>query len=446
MKRATLFMMTFLAFVSSYAQEHVRPNVLIIMADDLGYGDLSSFGAKDIKTPNIDKLMSDGLRFTDFTANSCVCSPSRAAFLTGRFQDTVGVPGVIRTNDDNSWGYLTPGVQTLPQVLQSHGYRTSLIGKWHLGLKSPNLPNDRGFEEYKGFNADMMEDYYTHIRRGENYMYHNDQPLVTSGVHATELFTQWAIEDIKNALKDGRPFFQFLAYNAPHDPIQPPVDWMERFQKNNPTASQPRIKLGALIEHLDHHVGLVLQALDQLGLSQNTLVVFTSDNGGQSAMSADNGPFREGKTHMYEGGLRICTSFTWPTVIPPNRESPFSGMLVDLFPTIIEFAGIEDNIPLDGRSLYQEIMIGNQQPFSDRLQIYTWLQGYKKHALRKGSWKLVKDSEKLSYQLFNLANDPSEKIDLSHSNPEKASELLKEMTAYLHEVEAVNCKRPSQRD
>ena len=276
------------------------------MVDDLGYADLSVYGSKDIKTPQIDKLMNQGVRFLDFTANSCVCSPSRAAFLTGQNQDMVGVPGVVRTHDKSNWGYLDPKVKTLPDILKANGYRTSLIGKWHLGLTSPNLPNERGFEFFHGFRADMMDDYWHHKRHGRDYMYYNDKLLKTNGEHATELFTKWAIEDLEKAAKDPRPFFQFLSYNAPHSPIHPPKDWLEKFQKNNPNASKKRVAIGALIEHLDHCTGLVLKKLDDLKLTEKTLVIFTSDNGGKIHFGADNGP-REQKIRKRVTSIRAMT-------------------------------------------------------------------------------------------------------------------------------------------
>jgi arylsulfatase A-like enzyme len=422
-----------------------KPNILVIMVDDLGWQDLSIYGAKDIKSPEIDSLMTAGMRFSDFTANCSVCSPSRASFLTGRFQDLVGVPGVIRTPDASNWGFMDPKAITLPDLLGKAGYRTSLIGKWHLGLTSPNLPNDRGFEEFKGFTADMMENYWRHRRFGKEYMFHNNKRLITAGTHATELFTQWAIEDLKASKKDGRPFFQFLAYNAPHSPIHPPKDWLQKFKKANPKASAKRAGIGALIEHLDHNIGRVLQSLKELNLDKNTLVIFTSDNGGKLVYGANNGPLRSDKTHMYEGGLKVCTSFTWPGKIQPAGLSDFRGMTMDLYPTILEVAGVEVKHEIEGRSILQEVTSGDQDSFTNRNQIYTWLQKYKKHALRKGDWKLVKDMPNTPYELFNLKNDPYEKNDLVKKNPQKFAELMIIMKAHLAKAGKVNWKRPSQK-
>ena len=144
------------------------PNVLVILADDLGFGDLTCQGSTDMQTPHIDKIFREGMRFTNFYANSTVCSPTRASLLTGRYPDMVGVPGVIRTHEDDSWGYLSPGVSLLPEKLKKKGYKTALIGKWHLGLEAPNLPNLRGFDFFHGFLGDMMDDYFTHLRHGNN--------------------------------------------------------------------------------------------------------------------------------------------------------------------------------------------------------------------------------------------------------------------------------------
>ncbi|MDP7288462.1 MAG: sulfatase-like hydrolase/transferase, partial [Phycisphaerae bacterium] len=168
------------------------PNVLLIMVDDLGYGDLSSYGGKDIKTPHLDKLMSQGMRFNEFYANCCVCSPSRAALVSGRYPEFVGIPGVVRTPRGDNFGYLTPDSIMLPALFQKKGYHTTLIGKWHLGLAKQNRPNQRGFDEFHGWLADMMNDYWKHIRYGQYYMRKNEEKIKPVG-HATDLFTQWSI-------------------------------------------------------------------------------------------------------------------------------------------------------------------------------------------------------------------------------------------------------------
>ena len=206
---ATLVLLWF--FTPLIAQE--KPNIIFILADDLGYGDLSSYGAKDIETPNIDQLSNQGIRFTRAYANSTVCSPSRASILTGDYPDMVGVPGVIRDMPHNTWGNLKDDVTTLPQALKKLNYKTALIGKWHLGYNSPDLPNNRGFDYFKGFVGDMMDDYYTHRRAGINWMRENNLEIDEYG-HATELFTKWTLDYLKEQSKQKQPFFLFLTYNA----------------------------------------------------------------------------------------------------------------------------------------------------------------------------------------------------------------------------------------
>ncbi len=168
-----------------------RPNILLVLVDDLGYGDLSSYRAPDLQTPNIDRLVVNGVKFNNFYANCPVCSPTRASILTGCFPDLVGVPGVIRTHANSNFGYLSPEATMLPEVLNRAGYHTSIIGKWHLGLESPNTPTERGFDHFHGFLGDMMDDYYTHLRHGNNYMRHGQTQIDPEG-HATDLFSDWA--------------------------------------------------------------------------------------------------------------------------------------------------------------------------------------------------------------------------------------------------------------
>jgi len=217
-----------------YGQKSVdilqRPNILVILADDLGFGDLSYQGATDMKTINIDRIFSEGMHFTNFYANSTVSSPTRASLLTGCYPDLVGVPGVIRTHEDNSWGFLSPDVSLISEKLKKNGYETALIGKWHLGLEAPNLPNLRGFDYFHGFLGDMMDDYYTHLRHGINYMRLNDKVVNPEG-HATDVFTDWALDYLSTRKKDANPFFMYLAYNAPHDPVQPPDEWVQKVKK-----------------------------------------------------------------------------------------------------------------------------------------------------------------------------------------------------------------------
>ncbi|WP_406693836.1 sulfatase-like hydrolase/transferase [Singulisphaera sp. Ch08] len=395
-----------------------RPNVLLILADDLGYGDLSSYGATDLKTPNIDALVAAGVRCDRFYANSPVCSPTRAALLTGRYPDLVGVPGVIRTHPDDSWGALSPRAVLLPQVLKRAGYLTALVGKWHLGLGASSLPNRRGFDRFHGFLGDMMDDYHNHRRHGINYMRRDDREIDPEG-HATDLFSQWAIDFLNECKGKDRPFFLELAYNAPHTPVQPPQEWLETVRQRAPDLDLKRARLVALIEHLDHGIGQVLAALHANGQAERTLIVFTSDNGGQLDAGAHCGSNRGGKQEMYEGGIRVPLCAVWPGRIEPGTRSDRVALSMDLFPTICEAAGVGVDHPIDGVSLLATFQGKKGEASIERDLIFVRREGGSKYngqdyyAVRRGDWKLVQNSPFEPFQLFHLGQDPMEAHDRS---------------------------------
>lgn len=387
-----------------------RPNILVILADDLGLGDLSCQWAPDIRTPNIDRIFESGVRFDNFYANSTVSSPSRAGLLTGRYPQTVGVPGVIRTNPAASWGYLDPEAVLLPQVLSDAGYSTAHIGKWHLGLESPNLPLERGFDHFHGFLGDMMDDYYTHIRQGNNYMRNGDEVIEPEG-HATDLFTQWAIDYISSREGSSDPFFLYLAYNAPHLPLHPPAEWETKVRQREAGISERRGKLVALIEHMDHNIGKVMDALREAGELENTIVIFTSDNGGDRPAEANNGPLRGYKTDMYEGGIKVACAASWPGMLAPGR---IDGQVImsDIFPTLCELAGANLCHRIDGIS-FLPLLEGAEQPSGERLLFWVRrehgdLGGKTQNAVRMGDYKLLQNRPFEALQLFDLAQDPLE--------------------------------------
>ncbi len=424
-----------------------RPNLLVILVDDLGYGDLSCYGAQDLRTPHIDRLFSEGMRLNNFYANCPVCSPTRAALLSGRYQDLVGVPGVIRAHQDNNWGYLSPEVTLLPSVMQQAGYHTALIGKWHLGLESPNTPNERGFHHFHGFLGDMMDDYHHHRRHDINYMRRNDDVIDPRG-HATDLFTAWACDYLRSreSASDDNPFFLYLAYNAPHTPIQPPDDRLNKVRQREPGISEQRAKLVALIEHLDDGIGQVLACLDETGEADNTIVVFSSDNGGQTSVGARNGPLRDGKGSMYEGGLKVCTCVRWPGHIEP-ATTDFPAMSMDILPTLMEAAGIDIPEGLDGRSFLPTLK-GKQQPPLRELWFFHRREGGRQFggktidAVRRGDWKLLQNSPYQPLELYNLAEDPLETHDRSQSAPKVFSELAAELRRQIQRYGAVPWQQP----
>jgi len=416
-----------------------KPNIVLILVDDLGYGDLSSYGARNMKTPNIDGLIAAGMRFDNFYANCPVCSPTRASLLTGKYPNLVGVPGVIRTHLSNNWGYLAPQAVLLPKLLKRTGYHTAIVGKWHLGLASPNTPNERGFDHFHGFLGDMMDDYYNHRRHGINYMRLNDKQIDPRG-HATDLFTQWAIEYIQQRANSKKQFFLYLAYNAPHTPIQPPKDWLQRVQNRDKDISDKRARLVALIEHLDDGIGRVLTALKQSGLNKNTLVIFTSDNGGELGVGASNGPLRGGKQDMYEGGIRVPMCAVWPGRIKPRSRSERVALTMDMFPTMCQAAGAALDYTINGRSILPTLL-GRYQSAENRFLFWVRREGggyggRAYYAARYGNYKLVQNSPFEPLQLYNLRDDPQEKHPLSKKH-EMYQKLFTALRNHIIEAGAV---------
>jgi arylsulfatase A-like enzyme len=410
------------------ARERREPNVVLILADDLGYGDLSAWGGHDLRTPNIDALAASGVRFDRFYSNSPVCSPTRAALLTGLYPDVAGVPGVIRTAPADSWGYLAANAELLPKRLRAPGYHSAIVGKWHLGLEAPNLPNQRGFDHFHGFLGDMMDDYYHHRRHNRNYMRLNDREIDPPG-HATDLFTDWAIEYLRSRRGQAQPFLLYLAYNAPHVPIQPPQDWLDRVKKREPGINEKRAKLVALIEHMDAGVGRVMEALKANGQFENTLVMFVSDNGGDLKPGASCGPLRGGKGQMYEGGIRVPMCAAWPGRIAPGSKCDRVAMTMDLFATACEAASAKPPESIDGVSLLADMLgTAQQRPKRDLVWVRreggTIYAGREFYAFRRGDWKLLQNTAFQPYELYNLANDPQETRDLAKAEPKIYGELV----------------------
>ncbi|MFN3150632.1 sulfatase [Bremerella sp.] len=431
--KSLLSLFTFLTLAASvFAAEPKRPNFVIIYTDDLGYGDVSTYHDSDVATPNIDKLAAEGITFTQMRANCTVCSPSRAALLTGRYPDLVGVPGVIRTNASNSWGYLKQGVPTLADELKKQGYKTACIGKWHLGLESPNTPNERGFDHFHGFLGDMMDSYITHRREGNNYMRYNDREIDPEG-HATDLFAQWAYQYIcTRGAEKQQPFFLYLAFNAPHFPIEPPQEYLDVVKKAKPELDDKRAKNVAFVQHLDDAVAKVLKALDTFGLADNTIVYFGSDNGGSLPHAQNNDPWRDGKQSHYDGGLKVPFFVRWPGHIQPGSTSDYQGMNFDVFPTFVELAGGTPAEDLNAVSLVP-LFEGKPMPSKTRDLYFVRREGGQRYggkayqAIIRDGWKLMQNDPYSPLELYNLNEDPQEQNNLAKTNQKKFRELQQAM-------------------
>ncbi len=452
LKHCLTFLWLFLALPGSWGRNEPGPNripsppnILCILVDDLGFGDLSCQGATDLRTPHIDRLAREGMKLTRFYASCTVCSPSRASLLTGRYPDMVGVPGVIRQFKDNSWGYLDPAAVLIPELLKQRAYHTAIIGKWHLGFEAPNTPNDRGFDFFKGFLGDMMDDYWTHLRGGVNWMRFNRDVIDPSG-HATNLFTDWTLEYLKDRAEDQQPFFLYLAYNAPHFPIQPPQDFLDRVLERETGLSDARARNVALIEHLDHHVGRIMDYLESSGLIDHTLVVFTSDNGGALRVAQSNGPLRGGKQDMYEGGIRVPAFAVWKGKIEPGSHSDRISLLMDLFPTFLDAAGAETGSAVDGESFLPELL-GQVRPPSDRTVFWVRREGYAYggqayYAARRGDYKILQNSPFEAIQFFNVGEDPYETTPLDPGDSEIYQSLRSALQAHILESGRIPWQKP----
>lgn len=426
-----------------------QPNILVILADDLGYGDVSAFrpGA-DVQTPHVDRFVTEGMKFTRMRANATVCSPTRAAIMSGRYADRVGVPGLIRTDPKNTWGYFDPKVPTLATLLKAAGYHTAIVGKWNLGLTAPGTPNDRGFDLFHGFLDDMMDSYTTHRRQGHNYMRLNREVVDPPG-HATDIFTDWACEYLHERAQKPQPFFLYLAYNAPHFPIEPPAAALARVTQRLPQLDEKRARAVALIEHLDENIGRVLRELQQSGLDRDTLLFFTSDNGGSLPHAQNNDPWRDGKQSHYDGGLRVPFAVRWPGRIAPGSTTEYAGLTFDLFATSLEAAGVAPPPGMDAVSLLSGLRGGGFSSVERELYFVRReggpYAGKSYEAIIRGDWKLMQNTPFSPLELYNLKDDPQEKINLISRQPAIARELLGALRLHVQRGGAVPWQPPTGR-
>lgn len=433
-----------------------QPNIIVLLADDLGYGELGCQGNPEIPTPHIDSIASGGIRFTQAYVTAPNCSPSRAGLLTGKIPTRFGYEfnPIGARNEDPGTGIPRREI-TIAELLHDQGYTTGLIGKWHLGGAADYHPFRHGFDEFFGF---AHEGHYfkpppyhgvtTMLRRktlpgggkgrwiGENLIYSthmgNDEPdydannpMVRAGQpvvedeYLTDAFTREAVSFIDR--HQDKPFFLYVAYNAVHSPLQGKLEDMERFKKIDDVH---RRIFASMLFAMDESVGKILAKVRDAKLDKKTLVIFLSDNGGPTReLTSSNLPLRGEKGSMYEGGLRVPFMMRWPGEIKPGQtfDRPISSM--DIFATSAAVAGAETPQDIDGRDLMPYARGGKTgSPHEE----FFWRQGAKA-ALRAGDWKLVKQRRGRSnsqWELYNLADDPSEKRDLAQQQPSKLNEMM----------------------
>lgn len=432
------------AVVQLGSAAETRPNIVFILIDDMGYADLGCMGAQDIRTPNIDRLAREGLRFTDFYSNAPVCSPTRCGFITGRWQQRVGIEWALgysaeqqllvngrwepATDIHNSVGL--PAAQPgIAKMLKAAGYATGAFGKWHLGFRDEFNPLHHGFDEYFGELLGHC-DYYQHAYYDGTYALREGLDPVKQEGYFTDLINDRAVEFIrKNA---GRPFFLYVPHLAVHAPFQPPDRPGPAVTKQNMLQGS-RADYKSMLERVDRGVGMILAQLEQLGLADHTLVVLSSDNGGERW--SDNSPLFHHKATLWEGGIRVPCLMRWPAKLPSGRDTLQMAITMDLTAT---FAAIGEAKPpagyqFDGMNLIP--MVSGEGPaVTDRT--FCWRidrSNRKMRAVRHGKWKYLDDGGTMDL-LFDLENDIGERHNLGRFHPEIVADLKLRLAAWEEEV------------
>ncbi len=413
-----------------------RPNVVLIITDDLGYGDLGSYGAPDIKTPNIDRLAKEGVRLTDFYANGPLCTPTRAGLISGRYQQRVALeePFGGPSTRFGEMGLPATG-RSLPQLLKNNGYATGLLGKWHLGYKPEFSPNAHGFDYFFGFKSGYI-DYYVHTDgAGRPDLFENATPVVVTG-YMTDLITEHSVSFITQHRAD--PFFLEVAFNAGHWPYQPPD--RPSVARDNARHLMPfddststRADYVAMIERADRGVGQILETLKTLGIEKNTLVIFTNDNGGE--WLSRNAPLFNRKSTLWEGGIRVPTIIRWPGRIPAERVSGQVGITMDLTASILDatHSPVPADARLDGIDLLP--ILTRQTPEVERTLFWRTKTGnIDQQAVRLGDWKLLIDGG--AAMVFNVRTDLGERHDVAAARSDVAARLRPLLTAWAKDVDA----------
>jgi arylsulfatase A-like enzyme len=429
------------------AQQPAPPNVVLIITDDMGYGDLGSYGATDIRTPNLDRLAHEGARLTQFYANASTCTPTRAGLMTGRWQQRVDLElplGMVRPADYDRG--LAANGRTLPQLMKNAGYATALVGKWHLGWKPEFSPTKHGFDYFFGLKSGF-HDFYTHTTPDTPYPGGRDlwegDSLVTVEGYSTDLITDRSIRFIEQNAR--RPFFIDVSYNAPHWPYQVPdkpsvARDSARHVRPWDDSTSTRADYVAMVERVDAGVGRILATLDRLGLRQNTIVIFTNDNGGE--WLSRNAPLFHTKFTNWEGGIRVPMIVRWPGHVRAGLVSDQVGITMDLTRSILVAgrASIPPDLELDGVDLLS-ILAGRAPPQERTLYWRIQIPQRRQGAIRSGDWKLVLDGAQP--MLFDLKTDIGERVNLAGANPAVARRLYDLYRAWDAEVTA-EAKRRSQ--
>lgn len=452
MRLVALFLVLLVSLGSATAAEPARrPNIVFLLADDLGYGDLGCYGCKDIQTPILDRLAARGVRFTNFYANGPECTPTRAALLTGRYQQRIGglecaigtgnvgrYDDAIRLRKTNDLGLPSEEV-TIARLLKEAGYATGICGKWHLGYDDEFSPNRHGFDQAFYCLGGGM-DYFHHVEATptpQPVLRLNGKPIERPG-YFTDLVAEEAIRFIQ--AHQSQPFFLYVPFTAPHAPFQGPKDRHERpLPADSPLWQQskaPPAVYAAIVERMDEAIGRILAKLDETHCTDRTLIIFTSDNGGTA--SARPTPFRGIKGSTFEGGLRVPCIIRWPNRLPEKAVTGQVALTMDLSASIVRIAGakVRNDRPFDGLDIVERLE--KNQPILPRTVFWRGRRGNgTSWAVRDGALKYVarREGGRKEEHLFTLDNDPGEKTDLLAQRPEDAARLKRLLAEWENKVQ-----------
>ncbi|MEP5341618.1 MAG: sulfatase-like hydrolase/transferase [Algibacter sp.] len=400
--------------VVSKKEKITKPNIIVILIDDAGYADFGFMGCKDLETPNIDRLAKSGVVLTDAHVSSTVCAPSRAGLMTGKYQQRFGFEANNTGDPDVGDIGLSDDVITMADVLKKHSYKTIALGKWHLGYDESDHPNQRGFDEFYGFEVGSRSYFPMKNPKKKQMLQHNGKRVFFDG-YMTDVLGDQSVKYIQEN-KD-TPFFMYLAYNAVHTPMEAKEEHLEKYKNH------PRQKLAAMTWSLDENIGKLQEKLKELNLEKNTLIYFLSDNGGAANNSSSGGPLKGWKGNEFEGGHRVPFVVSWPSVIESNQRFPGLSSSLDIFTTSMSAANIkkDESLVLDGTNLLPYLTGERKGNPHDKL----FWRKLEESAARIGQHKLI-GLENFGYTFYNLENDLGETTDLSRQEKSKFTNAVNE--------------------
>lgn len=438
-KEYLLTALVFISVVSVAFADAPRPNIIVILCDDLGYADVGFNGAKDIKTAELDRLAASGTIFSSAYVAHPFCGPSRMGLMAGRYPHEFGAPFNLPNSGLGIESYNQEGIDVnevlISTVLQDAGYFTGAIGKWHMGWEPQFHPNNRGFDDYYGFLGGghqyfpekFKPAYERQKKRGVKWINDYLLPLEHNGVevdeqeYITDALSREAVRFVKQAAAKDQPFFLYLAYNAPHSPLEATQADLALYSH---IEDKKRRTYAAMVHAVDRGVGELVVSLKETGVYEDTLIVFFSDNGGKESLGADNGPLRNGKGSVSEGGYRVPMFFHWPNKIP-SQVFPHAITSLDFYPTFVSLA--EGKIPegkeLDGKNIMEDVVVGRNSRAGEIIMALRHRTGYSDVGARLGNWKLRREGTG-PWQFFNVENDIGENSNLSAQHSEKMHQMI----------------------